>query len=242
MKQNNLSENLNQWDKISRYSQWMFNSYKEYIGKRVLDIGAGIGNMTKFYIDEADLVVTADIFEDQINIMKQRFINKKNFRAILFDILNDDNIEDLKKDKFDTIILINVLEHLVDDKKAIERLKELITDDGHIIILVPALQSLYCFMDKNVSHHRRYNRGVLENLAKFYDLKVIENKYFNFFGIFPYYFKGKFSRNKHKGGSFSTDLNENNSKIYNIASEILEPLEKIIKPCIGISEIIVLQK
>lgn len=242
MKQNNLSKNLNQWDKISRYSQWMFNSYKKYIGKRVLDIGAGIGNMTEFYIDEADLVVTADIFQDQIDIMNQRFADKKNFRTILFDILNEDNIDDLKKDKFDTIILINVLEHLEDDKKALKRLKKIITDNGHIIILVPALQSLYCFMDKNVSHYRRYDRGVLRKLAEICDLKIVENKYFNFFGIFPYYFKGKFSKNKDKGGSFSTDLNENNSRIYNIASSVLEPLEKTIKPYIGLSEIIILQK
>lgn len=242
MKQNNLLDNLNQWDKISRYSQWMFNSYKKYIGKRVLDIGAGIGNMTKFYVDEADLVITTDIFQDQIDIMKQRFGDKKNFGTMLFDILNSDNINDLKKYKFDTILLINVLEHLEDDRKAIERLKEIIDDNGHIIILVPTLQNLYCFMDKNVSHHRRYDRGVLIKLAQSYDFKVIENKYFNFWGIFPYYIKGKFSKNKLNGGSFSTDLNENNSRIYNFASAILEPVEKIIKPYVGISEIVVLKK
>ena len=60
------------------------------------------------------------------------------------------------------------------------------------------------------------------------------------FGIIPYYLKGKFS--KDSGGSFSTDLNGVNSKVYNIMASVLEPIEKKLKPKAGLSEIIILEK
>lgn len=191
MEQNNLSEWLGEWNKIEKYSQWMYSTFEKYIGKRVLDIGAGIGNITAQYIDKKELVVATDIFENQIEIMNQRFQKKPYFKAELLDILEDD-ISKLKEQKFDTIICINVLEHLKDDKKALLRMKEILSPEGHIILIVPAFSKLYCYMDKNVSHYRRYDKGMIAKLAKQCNLDIVKNKYFNFFGIIPYYVKGKF--------------------------------------------------
>ena len=95
-------------------------------------------------------------------------------------------------------------------------------------------------MDSNVNHYRRYDKGELKKIADECDLTVEYNKYFNALGIIPYYIRGK---KKFKSGeSFSTSLNENNSKIYNLASKILEPIERKISIPFGLSEIIVLEK
>lgn len=239
MKQNDISSNLKQWNKLDRYSQWMYHSYERYIGKRVLDVGAGVGNLTKFMLKKCDLVVGVDIFEHQIQIMRKRFKKCSNFKAECRNILEDD-IEDLKEYKFDTVVCINVLEHLEDDKEAVMRMKSLLASKGRLVILVPAWQALYSHLDKNVGHHRRYNRGDLKRLATKCQMKVIENKYFNFGGIFPYYLKGKLS--KDRGGSFSTDLNGVNSKFYNYMAAFLEPVENKIKPIAGLSEIIIMEK
>lgn len=237
--QKNLSDNLDQWNKISNYSKWIFNTYKKYVNKRVLDIGAGVGTMTQYYLNDCEMAVATDIFQDQIDAMNRRFQYYPDFNAILFDILIDD-ITVLQDKKFDTIICINVMEHLEDDKKALLKMKDIIQENGKIIIMVPAFQLLYSYLDRNVSHYRRYNRGELSELAKECGLEILLNKYFNFFGIIPYYLKGKFTRDR--GGSFSTDLNDTNSSLYNMASVILEPFEKVINPPAGISEIIVLKK
>lgn len=239
MKQNDISSNLNQWNRLDRYSQWMYHSYEQYIGKRVLDVGAGVGNLTQFMLDRCELVIGVDIFEHQIDIMKKRFIKYPNFTAKFINILEDD-IEDLKQYELDTVVCINVLEHLEDDRAAIERMKSLLVAKGRLIILVPAWKFLYSHLDKNVGHHRRYNKGELRKLAEKCDMKIIENKYFNCLGIIPYYLKGKFS--KDSGGSFSTDLNGVNSKVYNIMASVLEPIEKKFKPKAGLSEIIILEK
>jgi 2-polyprenyl-3-methyl-5-hydroxy-6-metoxy-1,4-benzoquinol methylase len=239
MVQNDISGNLSKWDQIDRYSKWMYDIYKNYIGVKVFDIGAGIGNLTSYYINQADSVVVCDIFSHQIQIMEERFSEVKHFRAIIWNIVEDD-IAQVGDTGFDTIICINVMEHLEDDKLALLKMKQLLSDNGKIIIIAPACPGLYSYLDKNVGHHRRYARGELKKLAKSLDLSIVDNRYFNFWGIVPYYLKGKFG--KDRGGSFSTDLNEKKSGLYNFASNLLEPIERIIKPPIGISELIVLKK
>lgn len=239
MGQNNLSDNLTHWNYISRYSQWMFNQYKSFIGKRILDIGAGIGNMTQYYIKDKECVVATEIFQNQVDSMCQRFSKIPYFTGMLLNIY--DKSTDMTSYRFDTIVCINVLEHLEDDFAALEKMADFLgKDGGNIIILVPAFQKLYNFMDKNVYHCRRYNRGDLIQLAQRTNLEVVKNTYFNFWGIVPYWLKGKLSKNK--SGSFSTSLNENNSKVYNIATVFLEPIEKFFSPCAGISELIILSK
>lgn len=238
MGQNELSENLNKWDYINGYSNWMYHIYEPYVGKRVFDVGAGMGRMVKYYIDNAERVVATDIFKSQVDFMNRYFSKCEIFRAELIDILNDD----LAKyyEEFDTVICINVLEHLEDDVRAVKNMKKLLTDKGKLILFVPAFQKLYCSMDKNVNHYRRYNKGVLREIAKECEMEIVANSYFNLLGIIPYWLKGRFK--KEAGESFSTSLNENNSKVYNFASKILEPIEKRFPPKFGLSEMIVLSK
>ena len=237
MAQNNITENLNAWNKLDRYSKWIYHMYEKYIGKEVLDIGGGVGTAISFYIDKAERVVATELFENQVNIMNKRFENYQYFKAIQADIMKDDFSA---YDKFDTIILINVLEHIEDDRKALANMKKLLKDSGTIIICVPAMPGLYCYMDKNVGHYRRYTKGELRVKAKRAELQVIEDKYMNFMVILPYWIKGKLK--KDNGGSFSTSIDEGESKLYSIATSILEPIERVIKPPIGISEFIILTK
>lgn len=238
MAQKNITANLdswNKWDKGGRYSQWIYHTYEKYIGKNVLDVGGGIGTAISFYIERSEKIIATELFDNQIDIMNKRFSKYSYFKAIKLDIMKD---ELSGIGTFDTIVCINVLEHIEDDVKALENMKKLLTCNGKIIICVPAVRGLYCYMDKNVGHYRRYKKSELCKKAGKVGLKVIEDKYMNFMGIFPYWMKGKFGKNT--GGSFSTSIDQNESKLYSIASRILEPLEKIIKPPVGISEIIIL--
>lgn len=236
--QNELYDNLNHWDYISRYSEWMYHKYEMFVGKSVFDVGAGTGRMVSYYIDKCERVVATDIFQSQVEYMNKYYGNYPNFKAVLFDIMIDDIA--IYKESFDTVMCINVLEHLENDALAIQKMKELLCEGGNLILFVPAFQKLYCQMDRNVSHYRRYDKGVLRKLAEKSDMEIVFNGYFNALGILPYYLKGR-CRMK-EGESFSTSLNESNSRLYNIASEILEPIEKFFPPKFGISEVIVLKK
>lgn len=95
-------------------------------------------------------------------------------------------------------------------------------------------------MDRNVGHYRRYDKGVLTSLAEKCGMKIPHSGYFNALGVIPYYLKGRKAAPERE--SFSTSLNENNSKLYNFASKMLEPIEKTIPPKFGISEVMILEK
>lgn len=236
--QNKLEENLNHWDYIDRYSTWMFHTYEKYIGKAVFDVGAGMGRMADYYVRNCEYVVATDIFHSQVKFMNERFREIEYFTAVKMDILKDEITKYVGR--FDTVLCVNVLEHLEDDNLAVARMKCLLKPAGIMIIMVPAWQKLYCSLDKNVNHYRRYDPGMLRKLAAENNLKVIKNIYFNGLGIFPYWIKGK--RKAKTTESFSSSLNENNSKIYNMAAAILEPIERIAPPKRGLSELIVLEK
>lgn len=238
MIQNNLSKNLDQWKYIDGYSRWMYHIYMDYIEGSVFEVGAGRGRNIGFYIDKCKEVVASDIFPDQIDYMKDRFQNYENFNAILLDIMEDDL--EKYKGRFDTIVCINVLEHLSNDIKAVENMKRMLKTGGVLILFVPAFQKLYCQLDKNVGHYRRYNPGRLEDIVEQAGMDIAKHCYFNIFGILLYWMKGR--KKVQEGESFSSSLNESNSKIYNLASRILEPLEKRFPPRIGLSEVIIVRK
>lgn len=237
-KQNDISDNLNHWDYINRYSAWMYHVYQDYVGKKVFDVGAGMGRMVSYYIDSADKVVATDIFQNQVDFMNKRFSSHKGFTAALIDVLESDLME-LKK-RFDTVICINVLEHLSDDYQAVKNMSSLLEVGGYLILMVPAYQRLYCNLDKNVNHYRRYNPGRLNDIAAKTDLEIIKHHYFNMLGIIPYWLKGRKKRKNVE--SFSSSLNESNSKIYNLASAVLEPIERRFPPKIGLTEVMILRK
>ena len=236
--QNDISENLNHWDYIDRYSTWMFHVYQDYVGKKVFDVGAGMGRMVSYYVDDAEKVVATDIFQHQVDFMNQRFSTHKGFSAKLIDVLESDLSE--YKEEFDTVICINVLEHLSDDYQAVKNMASLLEWGGYCILMVPAWQRLYCDLDINVGHYRRYDPGRLEDIAKKNHLKIIKHHYYNMPGIIPYWIKGR--KKADKDESFSSSLNESNSKIYNLASSILEPIERRFPPKVGLTEVMIVRK
>lgn len=238
MIQKNISENLNRWNYIDRYSQWMYNIYSDYVGTSVFDVGAGVGRMVDFYIEDANRVVATDIFQEQVDYMRERFKRYSYFKAEVVNILEDNLTE--YKENFDTVICINVLEHLLDDYKAVKNMKYILQSGGMLILMVPAFQKLYCKLDSNVNHYRRYDPGRLLDIAEKSGMVVVKHHYFNMLGIIPYWIKGKSRKGQNE--SFSLTLNKANSKIYNFAAGVLEPIEKRFSPKFGLTEVIVLKK
>lgn len=235
--QPDLTEALKKRQQINKYSRWMYNNFKGYVGRRVLDIGSGTGNMISFFIDNCVKVVATEIFPDEIKYIKERF-KTNNLECRIFDISKDD-IEELKKYSFDTITCINVLEHIENDLNAVSKMKDIIQIKGKIIILVPAISKAYGTMDKACGHYRRYDKGDLKRIADTLGLKIICNRYMNPLGLIPWIIKGKIQK---KECTFSDNLDEKSSFIYNFASGILENIEKVIKAPLGISQIVVLEK
>ena len=149
-----------------------------YVQGRVLEVGAGIGETSKFLQNtkvthwtylEPDRRLFADLVEKNYKSKSDEFICGTT--------------EDIKDKEFDTILYIDVLEHIEDDLNELECSSHLLAKGGRIIILSPAHNILFSKFDKSIGHFRRYNYKMLKNL-EYKDLRLEQYFYLDSLGLF----------------------------------------------------------
>ena len=173
---NNSSWELKFFDAAKNWRKYQFKIISKYIQRNVLEVGPGTGNNLKYYKNKVSTITLLDINKKLVRSLKKKFYKNKKIK-----ILNS-NIHSIKK-KFDTIMYMDVLEHIKTDKKEIKKAINLLSPGGHLIIFVPAFQILYSNFDRDIGHVRRYRKFFFFNLAKKYKIKLIELKYFDSIGF-----------------------------------------------------------
>ena len=171
MNLNYPGKELDLFSNAVNWKSYFSSSLKKYIKGDILEVGAGIGSNTKFLINKNVKSVTClepdiDLFKVlQQNDSQQNVLSKKLINGTINDVNNT----------FDTIIYIDVLEHIEDSKKEITIIKKKLNKNGILIILVPAYNFLYSNFDKEIGHFRRYNKKLLR-----YEInnELIEKKIF----------------------------------------------------------------
>jgi len=171
----------------------MFDRLRRWVGRRVLEIGSGIGNLSAFLADSERLVLT-DTREEYLDRLRTRFAKQPNIAVARLYLPNE--LGALAGQKFDTIICLNVLEHVDDDIAALQAMRRLLAPAGRLILLVPALPALYGTMDKALGHHRRYQCGALRSLLDATGFNVAHVEYFNLAGVPGWWFAGRVLRRR----------------------------------------------
>jgi len=120
---------------------------------RILDIGCGTGEDLEI-INKFGRVTVLDISNEALKLIPNHLVERK----ILGDV---QKLPDDLKNKFDIIIMFNVLEHVKDDNLAIDQCYKVLKKDGTLILEVPAISRMYSTHDKALGHHRRYNKKIL---------------------------------------------------------------------------------
>tara|TARA_B110000014_G_scaffold257829_1_gene242993 strand:+ start:236 stop:940 length:705 start_codon:yes stop_codon:yes gene_type:complete len=160
---------LELFDKANFFRFYIYLLIKKYIGKKVIEVGAGIGSFTKVYLKKNINIIVSETDKYNLNTLKRKFKGYKNIKV-------QNKLIKQFNGSFDTILYLNVLEHIKEDKKeisdAIKQLKYL----GHLVICVPAHDYMYSKFDKEIGHYRRYNINFFDNLK----LKnaIVKKKYF----------------------------------------------------------------
>jgi len=88
---------------------------------------------------------------------------------------------------FDTVICLNVIEHLDNDYQAMKNVVDLLDRKGRAIILVPRGQWLFGSLDKVLGHRRRYSREMLKDISENVGLKLIKIIAFNRVSTVPWF-------------------------------------------------------
>ena len=171
--------------KATRYFAWQKRLVGWELGQRVLEIGCGVGNFTSMLLDR-EIVVGIDIEPGCIEKLKQRFPGHQNLHAFACDV-NDPAFLDLRRFELDSCVCLNVLEHIEDDRGALEGIASALVPGGRIILIVPAFPALYGPIDRNLGHYRRYSRSSMTATAQAAGLRVRTMHYMNTVGWFGWW-------------------------------------------------------
>lgn len=93
------------------------------------------------------------------------------------------NVEEVGTKRFDYIFSVNVLEHLENDKRTVEMLRERLRPGGRLLLYVPAYDILYSSNDKRAGHFRRYSKSGLLSLLRAAGLDVVRAEYVDSVGF-----------------------------------------------------------
>ena len=157
----------------------------------MLEIGSGIGNLSSFLIDRERLVLS-DTREEYLDRLRKRFAQHPNVAVERLYLPNEHGA--LAGQRFDTIICLNVLEHVEDDRGSLQAIRAMLLPQGRLVLLVPALPALYGTMDRALGHHRRYRRRALAALLRATGYTVAHIEYFNLAGVPGWWFAGRVLR------------------------------------------------
>ena len=191
------SHTLARLSRAERFNGWMADTIRPYCGESVLEIGGGVGNLTRHMIPRQDYMVS-DINPLYLDALK-RFTTGKPYLSAAFCDVTDEASFPKKKDGFDTVICLNVLEHIDDDRRALQNIANALQVGGRAVILVPQGDWNFGTLDEVLGHQRRYSRTQLEQVAAAAGLHVREIVEFNRIGTVAWFLNGKLLKRRQFG-------------------------------------------
>ncbi|MCX6591229.1 MAG: bifunctional glycosyltransferase/class I SAM-dependent methyltransferase [Acidobacteria bacterium] len=154
---------LNNMSGTPQYLNWIAGLLRPYIGDRVLEIGAGIGNLTGLMMGRRVMYVAAEKDPLYLHALRNRFLRTPNVRVETADAGSAEDIRGLPAG-FDTALCLNVLEYLEDPAATLAALRDSLADGGRLLVLVPQGKRLFGTIDETLGHRRRFSRAELEKL------------------------------------------------------------------------------
>ncbi len=220
------------------YYRWIADVFSPFLGKSILDIGGGFGNPLDFLLQKNIHIVSIELHEDSVQFMKERYKKYPNFIAMHGDFTIPETQKELEKYEFDTVMTVNVLEHIEDDVTFIKNASSLLTKGyGYVLTFTPALPFLYGSVDEDAGHYRRYTKKSLSKVMSQAGLNVEKIFYFNAFGVIPYFINSRILKARIEASMITPQI-----KIFNKIIPMLWWIEKHLNPPLGQSLVSVAKK
>lgn len=177
------------------FNKWMGDEIRPYLGERILEIGAGIGNLSKCFVPRLRYLAS-DINDNYLDYLRNYSKNKPYLEVNKIDVTKSWDFTALKE-KFDTVLCLNVLEHIDDDVDALRNIYSVLDQGGRAIILVPQHAWLYSSLDKVLGHIRRYSSRQLSEVMKSAGFEIERTIVsFNKIGVLSWIINGKLLQRK----------------------------------------------
>ena len=156
------------FDNSKNFRQYQLDLIKKYVMGNVAEVGPGNGMNLSYYFK---LPSKIDLYEPTPKLFKNL---KKNFGKVKKITFFNKNFNSTKN-KYNSILYLDVLEHIKDDQKEVSKAYASIKKGGYLVINVPAFSHLYSQFDKDVGHYKRYEKKDFNIILG--KLKVRNSKY-----------------------------------------------------------------
>jgi len=224
-------ETLRRMSVLDGYNRWVVSEILPYVGNIVLEVGSGIGNLSPFFLDRKALILT-DVNDDYLSRLGEAFRKYSHVTCERYDL--EGSGEHLRNRGVDTIIALNVLEHIVNDVHALSEMAAILVPGGRVILQLPAHGMLYGSLDRHIDHHRRYSvRDIREKLEKAGFVPEYIS-HFNMFGAVGWFVCSRILKKK--------ILPEDSLTLFNVLTPLFAAVERVVQVPFGLSVIAVGRK
>lgn len=179
-----------------RFNRWLADTVQPYVGTRVLEIGAGIGNLSQFLAARRKSYTASDIDEEHMARLRVRFAHRPNLTLVKCDLSAPADFTPIAASA-DTVICLNVLEHIEDDMTGLRNIYSALLPGGTAIVLVPQDQRVYGTLDEVLGHFRRYSEAELRKKMETAGFEVDRVLHFNRVTRPGWWFNGQVLKRRH---------------------------------------------
>lgn len=220
-----------------RYHEWILQSFRRYLGRRIVEVGAGTGSFSELLLScSPELLVLVEPSREMFQLLEERLDRHEGspkiqlHNASFIDVANQ-----VKAETPDSILYVNVLEHIENDDEELAQVHETLPANGRVFIFVPAFQWLYGGFDERVGHFRRYTRAGLIKKCQEAKFNVLHSQYFDSTGVLPWWIKYRLFK--------SNALNVRDVRLYDrLVVPIARRLESVASPPIGKNLLLIAEK
>jgi 2-polyprenyl-3-methyl-5-hydroxy-6-metoxy-1,4-benzoquinol methylase len=223
-------ETLESFSRAKAFTQWQYEEIQNSLRGNILELGSGIGNISEFLLKNHPSVALSDLRPEYCRYLSNLYQEDPHLSGIYELDLSQPDFQSRHKSllgKFDTVIALNVLEHIADDVLAIRNAKSLMQAMGTLVLLVPAGQWLYNSLDRELGHVKRYSKKGLNEIIQAAGLTVKDCRYFNAAAIAGWWFQGNILRNK--------IISRSSLNLYNQMVPVFKKADKFVAPFAGVS-------
>ncbi len=212
------------------YHQWILCEFSPYLGKIVAEVGAGTGNFSKLLLmTDLEKLEAFEPSQNMFPLLEKTLNTNRNARAV-----NGFFGGSKTETHYDSILYVNVLEHISDDISELANAYQFLKRNGHLLLFVPALPWLFSDFDRQLGHFRRYLKKNLIECVSRAGFNILKVRYFDLFGIIPWYINFVLLKKPMSPG---------NVHLYDrYFVPLMRPLERLKQPPIGKNLLLIAKK
>jgi SAM-dependent methyltransferase len=224
-----LPDVLEDLEQAKNYSAWILDLISPYVSGRILEVGAGRGTYSTYLADHGHLTALEPSKANSA-VLRERLKDYPNVVVITAQLDGT-----AAPGSYDTVVLLNVLEHIPDDHRALGDIYEALAPGGKLVLWVPAFEALYGKFDHRMGHYRRYRRNQLLALVHNVGFQQVTAKYTNMPGFFAWWLVVRVLRRGPTTGRLASTYDR-----YFIP--VIRRVERVVRPPIGQSLLVVAQR